>query len=503
MRSSQIKLTAPLIVGLSFLWPCLGSFMTMRFRSAMAGSVSALTTEWHAVAMSVIYLALIVICTSQAGRIEPLLDGRAARRFAIATGIAGLAGHFLLVFGSHAGTSVPVVTALVVAGFILSASFIVAHVLAWGAALRAVGSLNAILAICASYALSYLIQLALNLIPGGVMLALLMLCPAGSAACLCASWAGLLASTAPTPTDAAAGLRVELARLPWRFIVPTIALIYFEQTFSSMLFQRHESWSSAYLAVTLTICAVVWTGATLWVSRVRAADEQEGVSMVTNTLFLVLLVLYMAALLVTVIFPVAQAELPERVLVAAGSCLRTFLWLVIACAVCDGKASAVHGYLVFVLLILAIPLSRITAIGFARVDEQTLDILTSSQVIAPIAGVMLFLISVSFMAINTHETRVLMAATAANRDRAPAASTPANTRLSCVQVGQINGLSPRETDVLDLICHGYTAKAAGERLGISESTVVSHTTHIYRKFGVSSKQDLIRAVEEQREKPDA
>ena len=60
------------------------------------------------------------------------------------------------------------------------------------------------------------------------------------------------------------------------------------------------------------------------------------------------------------------------------------------------------------------------------------------------------------------------------------------------------GLSPRETDVLELVCHGFTAKRAGEKLGISESTVVSHMTHIYRKLGVSSKQELVALVEERK-----
>ena len=105
---------------------------------------------------------------------------------------------------------------------------------------------------------------------------------------------------------------------------------------------------------------------------------------------------------------------------------------------CDGKATVVHGYLVFVLFILAIPLSRLTAIGFAQVDEQTLDFLTSSQVIAPIAGIMLFLISVSSMAINTRETRILLAATAANRIDEGMTPTSASARLSCAQVGVAN-----------------------------------------------------------------
>ena len=63
-------------------------------------------------------------------------------------------------------------------------------------------------------------------------------------------------------------------------------------------------------------------------------------------------------------------------------------------------------------------------------------------------------------------------------------------------MAQAAGLSPRESEVLALICTGYSARHASERLGISESTVVSHITHIYQKVGVANRQELIARVEE-------
>ena len=48
--------------------------------------------------------------------------------------------------------------------------------------------------------------------------------------------------------------------------------------------------------------------------------------------------------------------------------------------------------------------------------------------------------------------------------------------------------------MLALVCSGYSARHAGEKLGISESTVVSHVTHIYRKAGVSNRQQLVARV---------
>jgi DNA-binding NarL/FixJ family response regulator len=45
-------------------------------------------------------------------------------------------------------------------------------------------------------------------------------------------------------------------------------------------------------------------------------------------------------------------------------------------------------------------------------------------------------------------------------------------------------VSPREADVLDLLCHGLTDRQIGTRLGISPRTVDKHLEHAYVKLGV-------------------
>lgn len=51
-------------------------------------------------------------------------------------------------------------------------------------------------------------------------------------------------------------------------------------------------------------------------------------------------------------------------------------------------------------------------------------------------------------------------------------------------------LTDRETEVLALLARRYTVKEVAERLVISENTVKFHQKNIYRKLGVSSKQEL-------------
>lgn len=57
------------------------------------------------------------------------------------------------------------------------------------------------------------------------------------------------------------------------------------------------------------------------------------------------------------------------------------------------------------------------------------------------------------------------------------------------------GLTAREVDVMDVLARGYTRRAAAEHLCLSEETVKAYTKGVYRKLGVSSKQEIIDLVE--------
>ena len=66
----------------------------------------------------------------------------------------------------------------------------------------------------------------------------------------------------------------------------------------------------------------------------------------------------------------------------------------------------------------------------------------------------------------------------------------------CEQVSKRFKLSPRESEVLMYLMRGRNAKHASEKLFISESTVKTHISNIYRKIGVHSQQELLDALEE-------
>ena len=63
------------------------------------------------------------------------------------------------------------------------------------------------------------------------------------------------------------------------------------------------------------------------------------------------------------------------------------------------------------------------------------------------------------------------------------------------QVQPVENLTEREMEVLTLVAKGYTNKAIGVQLGISDRTVQGHLAHIFAKLQASSRTEAVmRAV---------
>ena len=61
----------------------------------------------------------------------------------------------------------------------------------------------------------------------------------------------------------------------------------------------------------------------------------------------------------------------------------------------------------------------------------------------------------------------------------------------------LEGISPREREVLVLLVEGMPNKLIARRLGISEKTVKSHLTNIFRRIGVTDRVQAILWIERQ------
>ena len=67
----------------------------------------------------------------------------------------------------------------------------------------------------------------------------------------------------------------------------------------------------------------------------------------------------------------------------------------------------------------------------------------------------------------------------------------------CRIIGDAYGLTKREREILELYCAGRDVPYIESMLNLAKSTVKTHTTHIYQKTGVGSKQELLSLVHQE------
>lgn len=66
-------------------------------------------------------------------------------------------------------------------------------------------------------------------------------------------------------------------------------------------------------------------------------------------------------------------------------------------------------------------------------------------------------------------------------------------------MAEAGGLTERETDILYYLSLGYSVKKIAATLYISANTVATHSSRLYRKLGVHSRQELIDRVNDEEE----
>lgn len=76
----------------------------------------------------------------------------------------------------------------------------------------------------------------------------------------------------------------------------------------------------------------------------------------------------------------------------------------------------------------------------------------------------------------------------------PLVQTGAGVVSNCERIAEACGLTPRETEVLELLAAGRSGPYIGGELCIAESTVKHHISSIYRKIGVYDRQSLMDVV---------
>ena len=70
----------------------------------------------------------------------------------------------------------------------------------------------------------------------------------------------------------------------------------------------------------------------------------------------------------------------------------------------------------------------------------------------------------------------------------------AQINARCAAVGAERRLTPREIEVMQMLCAGRSRSYVAETLYISENTVKTHTDRLYKKLGVHSREELQELV---------
>lgn len=68
---------------------------------------------------------------------------------------------------------------------------------------------------------------------------------------------------------------------------------------------------------------------------------------------------------------------------------------------------------------------------------------------------------------------------------------------ACCQVATAYHLSPREEEMLPYFARGKSCTSIAEELHIGSATVKTHSSNIYQKLGIHSRDELIVLVERQ------
>ncbi|MEG2262617.1 MAG: helix-turn-helix transcriptional regulator [Raoultibacter sp.] len=95
----------------------------------------------------------------------------------------------------------------------------------------------------------------------------------------------------------------------------------------------------------------------------------------------------------------------------------------------------------------------------------------------------------------THKTIVACLAAEENQEVKGAKTPEFPFDQRCEHVAHQAKLSPRETEVFSYLARGHSHVYIAKKLFLSENTVRTHVRNLYRKLGISSKEELIALID--------
>ena len=218
--------------------------------------------------------------------------------------------------------------------------------------------------------------------------------------------------------------------------------------------------------VSAAILAVVWL----------ALDKETTISKAYVVLFPVLITAFLA-------FPFVAEQYRTLVLFVGSFGFTLFSIVMMVSCISIARERGLGLVFVYALFAGVTYASRLIGQGLAAVIGRS----SLSQETQIVTSVFVLLYGCSLV-------MFILVRKSAARPKEPAPSGVDVLQQACAQLAAERGLSARQTEVLDLLAHGYDVPSIAKKLFISENTVRTHTKKIYALLDVHAKQEIVDLV---------
>ena len=453
------------IVGLAFLWPLLRISLYYPLSPIDASGIGVVSSD---AVLNVVYVVVFVGMFVALILLRNRIEARFAelRWILLGVGVLGFLGNIVLMAHDSFGDMSAV---MVFIGMVVMALYLAVYIVSWGT----VFSRNALPRLALEAALSHVFFSAMLVVwnaAGWDSSYLMLVCPVVSSACLFCSLKLLKAPICENRS----GWK-SMKTLPWIMILPCLLFAYFTTTFVEILTGAEMGSLSRTDTVINSVLTLVVVGTAIAVYAKRRSFSSSSLVYV----FTYLLIVYLGVLLIIFLFP----EL-SFMAVFTHHFFTIFLWVVLLSSVSLDRLSPVLVFGLYGIFFVAI---RNSVVFDTWSHMSFLKGFIGSPYGVPVLAVFLFLLVAILVVVSMREL--------SRSRKSTSVSLEEWQRQLCEKALAPAGLTSREFEIAVLVYRGYSAKRIAEQLLISNSTVMSHITHIYRKLDIHSKQDFIALVD--------
>ena len=300
---------------------------------------------------------------------------------------------------------------------------------------------------------------------------------------------GVKGGDAATPGELIAG-SWEARVLPWRAISVLIAATFIGNLMSSVVMGRSYASVDSLFFGGIAVCASIATMALVPLTARRAALSVGGVYRITVTFTAVGLVAVM-------VFGTAAVPVGGALVQGSAFFLQVLVFLVITQSTQELGLSP--------LLSFSVGQGLISGVVFAGnvIGKQVYALFGAGDFVLDVMcglGLLALFFMLVWRAGETEEgTRQGDGVNVSSRADETLTPSPCLTAVDpesvvlerAARFAQSNGLTKREAEVLGYLARGRTLPYIADALFVTTGTVKTHTTHIYRKLDVSSRQELL------------